>query len=69
MNELINLILLTHANGIESLMLAIESDDNPEYEESALLTALQTDDTFNAYDESTLSAAVGMALARYAFTQ
>lgn len=67
MNEIINLIRLTHPQALNAAIFAAENGTIEEAEEAAaeLLAALYIDDTFNQCTESELLAAISEATTEY----
>ena len=65
MNEIINLIRLTHPTALNEAIEAVENGTDV-YEAAAdLMAALYTDDTFNDYSEEQLTAAIAEMINEY----
>lgn len=67
MNEIINLIWLTHPTALNDAITVAheESPEDAERECGFLFGQLLSDDTFNGYSESELEAAISEAISEY----
>ena len=65
MNEIINLIRLTHPAALNEAIEAVENGTDIDEAAADLMAALYTDDTFNEYSEEQLTAAIAEMINEY----
>lgn len=65
MNEIINLIRLTHPTALNEAIEAVENGTDIDEAAADLMAALYTDDTFNDYSEEQLTAAIAEMINEY----
>lgn len=65
MNEIINLIRLTHPAALNEAIEAVENGTDIDEAAADLMAALYTDDTFNDYTDTELQTAVAEVITEY----
>lgn len=65
MNEIINLIRLTHPTALNEAIEAVENGTDIDEAAADIMAALYTDDTFNEYSEEQLTAAIAEMINEY----
>ena len=65
MNEIINLIQLTHTTALNEAIEAVENGTDIDEAAAELALKLYTDDTFNEYSEEQLTAAIAEMINEY----
>ena len=65
MNEIINLIRLTHPAALNEAIEAVENGTDLDETAADLMAVLYTDDTFNDYSEEQLTAAIAEMINEY----